>query len=151
MQVRRLLPGDEETVLAAAHLFDEPPDRQATAALLASSTDHLLMAFVGEQAAGFALAHELRRLDGPPELFLYEIATDPAFQRQGAARALIEALKQTARQLPAKNIFVLTHALNRPAMALYAATGGSSAGDDATGIVMFDYELQEEEESGQGT
>ncbi len=140
-EVRRMATGDEEAVLAAALLFDHPLNPAAVRALLASPTDHLLLAFLGGEAAGFVLAHELPRLDGPPELFLYELATDPAHQRRGVARALINELKAIGRQLGARSLFVLTHAANRPAMACYAATGGSSAGEEANGIVMFDYDL----------
>lgn len=140
--VRRMTTGDEPTVLAAAHLFDAPPVSGAVQAMLASETDHLLIALSGGRPVGFALAHELRRLDGTrPELFLYEIATDEAHRRQGVARRLIAGLRDLGRQRQARLMFVLTHAHNQAAMGLYAATGGSDAGEDATGIVMFDYEL----------
>jgi GNAT superfamily N-acetyltransferase len=137
--VRRLTTGDEAAVLAAAHLFDDPPVWEAVADLLASPSDHLLMAFVDGQPAGFALAHELRRTDGlPRELFLYEIGTDEAFQRRGVARALIEALKTLGRTRTAHLMFVLTHDSTPAAVALYAATGGVREGED---VVLFDYRL----------
>lgn len=139
--IRRLAPGDEALVLAAAHLLDDPPDEAAVRAFLASPTDHLLLAFHDGRPVGFALAHELRRLDGPPELFLYEIATDEAHRRQGVARELIGALRGLGRERGAKGMFVLTHEHNYAAMSLYQATGGHSHGEDARGIVMFDYPL----------
>ncbi|UQN09955.1 GNAT family N-acetyltransferase [Deinococcus sp. QL22] len=138
--VRRLTTGNEAAVLAAAHLFDDPPVPEAVADLLASSSDHLLMAFVDGQPAGFALAHELRRTDGlPRELFLYEIGTDEAFRRQGVARALIEALKTLGRARNAHLMFVLTHDSTPAATALYTATGGVREGED---VVLFDYQLE---------
>lgn len=140
LTVRRLTTGDEAAVLAAAHLFDDPPVPEAVADLLASSSDHLLMAFVDSQPAGFALAHELRRTDGlSRELFLYEIGTDEAFQRRGVARALIEALKTLGRARNAHLMFVLTHDSTPAATALYAATGGVREGED---VVLFDYPLE---------
>ncbi|MFB9994662.1 GNAT family N-acetyltransferase [Deinococcus oregonensis] len=137
--VRRMTTGDEATVLAAAHLFDDPPVPGAVADLLASPSDHLLIAFLDGQPAGFALAHELRRTDGlSRELFLYEIGTDEAFQRRGVARALIETLKTLGRTRNIRLMFVLTHDSTPAATALYAATGGVREGED---VVLFDYQL----------
>lgn len=139
LTVRRLTTGDEATVLSAAHLFDDPPVLDAVDDLLASPSDHLLMAFIDGQPAGFALAHELRRTDGlSRELFLYEIGTDEAFQRRGVAGSLIEALKTLGRDRDAHLMFVLTHDSTPAAVALYAATGGVREGED---VVLFDYKL----------
>ncbi|THF71715.1 GNAT family N-acetyltransferase [Deinococcus sp. Arct2-2] len=139
LTVRRLGVGDEATVLAAAHLFDDPPVLQAVADLLASPSDHLLLAFIDGQPAGFALAHELRRTDGlSRELFLYEIGTDEAFRRRGVARSLIDALTTLGRARNAHLMFVLTHDSTPAAVALYAATGGTREGED---VVLFDYKL----------
>lgn len=139
LTVRRLTTGDEATALAAAHLFDDPPVPEALADLLASASDHLLMAFMDGRPAGFALAHELRRTDGlSRELFLYEIGTDEAFQRRGVARALIEALKTLGRTRGSRLMFVLTHSSTPGAAALYTATGGVREGED---VLLFDYAL----------
>lgn len=124
VRVERASAGDVERVLDAADLFDRAPDQEAVARFLAREDLHLLMAYLDDEAAGFALAHELPRLDGPrPKLLLYEIATAPRFRRRGVGRKLIEAMKEVGRSRGARSMFVVTEQSNTAAMALYAATG----------------------------
>ena len=74
---------------------------------------------------GFAVAHEVPRLDGAgPKLLLYEIGTAPGVRRRGIGRALIEALKDLGRSRGAVSIFAITEEENSAAMALYSMTGG---------------------------
>lgn len=137
IETRRLGAGDEAEVFQTGHLFDglEP---SAIAEFLNSPSDHLLLAYLDGEAVGSLIAHELLRLDGPPEMLLYEIGTDERFQRRGVARALIEALKTLARKRGCRGIFVPTNASNFPAMALYESTGGKREAQDD---VIFVYDL----------
>jgi len=124
LRVDRIPPGAENRVLEAAGLFDRPPQRQAVRDFLGREGHHLLIAYLEGEAAGFALAHELPRLDGPGiKLLLYEIGTAPRFRRRGVARALVEALRDLARGREAISMFAITEEGNRAAMALYASTG----------------------------
>lgn len=124
IRVERIAAGGVREVLKAADLFDRPPDRGAVAAFLESPDDHLFLGWVHGEPAGFALVHELPRLDGPaPKLFLYEIGTAPRFRRHGMGRALVEAVKELGRIRGARSVFAVTGEGNRPAMAFYAATG----------------------------
>jgi ribosomal protein S18 acetylase RimI-like enzyme len=129
---------DAERVREASSLFGAPTDDEAVRAHLASPTDHLFIAYLGSSPAGYARAHELRRLDGlRPKLMLYEIGTAPQFRRRGVGRALIEAAKALGRSRSASLMFAITGSRNTAAMRLYASTGGRRlALDDA--ILSYD-------------
>ncbi len=139
IQVRRLTTGDEQDVRNAYAAFDWPLDESAMAAFMASSTDHLLVAYINGQPSGIAIVHELRRLDGlTPKLYLHTIDTLPAFQRQGVASAVMQEVKRIGREIDARGLFLMTNQSNTAAMALYCSTGGRRhAADEA----LFEYEL----------
>jgi ribosomal protein S18 acetylase RimI-like enzyme len=137
--IRRMQNGDEAEVMAAPEIFDDPPNPEAVSALLSEERDHLLFAYVDGQAAGMARAVELMRPDTlRRQMFLYEIGTEPAFQRQGVARALIEDLLQMSHERDCLEMFVLTGESNEAAMRLYEMTGGVRENDDD---VMFVWTL----------
>jgi aminoglycoside 6'-N-acetyltransferase I len=137
MEIRRLGPDDTALLLTAAPLLDRSPDREAARAFLADPRNYFLLATVDGHPAGFIRAHALAQFDTPrPQFFLYEIGVDPAFQRRGIARALIETLHDHARALGAEEDFVLTNPSNGPAMALYRATGGVQDEEEA---IVFTY------------
>lgn len=124
IRVERIPSGGVERVLEAADLFDRPPDRTSAREYLERDGHHLLIAYLDGEAAGFALAHELPRLDGAgPKLLLYEIGTAPELRRRGVGRSLIEAMKDLGRSLGASGLFAITEEENRAAMALYEGTG----------------------------
>lgn len=132
MRVEWMRPGNEQRVLAAADLFDHPPDEQATRAYLADDRNYLLLAYADDGiAAGFVRGTALGRLEGPErQMLLYEIGVDPAYQRQGIATALIRALEQICRDGGFGEMFVFTNRSNTAAMRLYASTGGQTEADD---------------------
>lgn len=114
-----------DRVLSASALFDRPLDRDAVTSLLGRDDHHLLLARLGSEAVGFALAHELPRLDGAsPKLLLYEIGVDPGFRRRGVGRSLVEAVKEVGRRCGARSLFVITEGENEAAVALYRSAGG---------------------------
>lgn len=139
IEVRRLGVGDQAEVLRAGKLF-EGLEAAALRSFLASPSDHLLLGYCDGEPAGALIAHQLPRLDGPPNMILYSVDTDESLRRRGpgVARMLIEALKTLAGARGCFEIFVLTNASNLPAMALYAATGGRREGHDD---VMWVYDL----------
>ena len=126
--VRRLEPGDHAIVMNAPGLFDPAPDPEALRALLASPTDHLVLATVDDAPAGYARAHELRRVAAPdPNFLVTEIRVDPALRRQGVGHALILALKDLARARGARSMIVVTDLAHPAPEGLYASTGGVQA------------------------
>ena len=132
MRVERVRQGDEQRVIDAGHLFDRPPDEQATRAYLADERNYLLLAYLDDGAAvGFVRGTALRRLDGPErQMFLYEIDVAPEHQRQGVGTALIRALEQICRDERFAEMFVFTNRSNTAAMGLYASTGAHTESDD---------------------
>lgn len=126
--VRRLESGDASIVSTAGTLFETPPDPEAVRSLLASPSDHLLFAFVDDAPAGYARAHELRRVASPDPTFLVtEIRVEPTLRRQGVGHALILALKDLARARGAKTMIVVTDLSHPAPEGLYASTGGVQA------------------------
>jgi ribosomal protein S18 acetylase RimI-like enzyme len=131
IRVNWIRPGGEQRVLDAAHLFDTPPDEQATREYLAHDRNYLLLAYLDDEAAGFVRGTELRRLDGPArQMFLYEIGVAPEYQRRGVGAALIRALEQICRDRGFAEMFVFTNRSNVAAMRLYESTGGRVEADD---------------------
>jgi ribosomal protein S18 acetylase RimI-like enzyme len=132
MRVERIGPGDERRILDAAYLFDHPLDEQATREYLAHDRNYVLLACSDDgTAAGFVRGTELRRLDGPArQMFLYEIAVAPEYQRRGVGTALIRALEGICRAEGFAEMFVFTNRSNTAAMRLYLATGAHTEADD---------------------
>jgi len=124
MRVRRLVLGDELAVLRAGHLFEETPDLAAVRAYLANERNLLLFAFEGSIALGYLRGTELQQLKSRrKQMFLYEVAVDEAYRRQGVGTALIQALLQDCRERGFEEAFVLTDPSNRAAVELYRSTG----------------------------
>jgi len=123
MEIRSLGPGDEGCVAAASQLFDAPAEETATSVFLGSDTHHLLLAYEGDRPVGFVSGVETTHPDKGTEMFLYELSVDPAFRRQGIARALVEELRETARRRGCYGMWVLTDEDNAAARATYEGTG----------------------------
>jgi ribosomal-protein-alanine N-acetyltransferase len=68
--------------------------------------------------AGFVVFH--RVMD---EAELRNIAVNPAHQRKGIARALLEAGIRTLQESGARRLFLEVRASNQPALAFYASAG----------------------------
>jgi ribosomal protein S18 acetylase RimI-like enzyme len=123
IEIRRLVPGDEEVVRALAE--DEPQ-----IALLADERTIFFAAFDGEQPVGFAFGYALPRRHGlATTLFVYEVGVDERYRRRGVARRLMEALLAGH-----EDAFVLTEPDNEAANALYASLGGTR-----TDAVMWEW------------
>jgi len=126
-RIHRMGPGDGPLVLGARHLFDHPPDPAATARFLAAPGHHLFLAFVEDVAAGFVSGVEMTHPDKGTEMFLYELAVDPAFRRRGYGRALVQALAATARDRGCYGMWVLTDDDDAAALRTYQSAGGRPA------------------------
>lgn len=87
------------------------------------------------------IAYRLQRFDAlRAGVLLYGIGVEPAYQRRGIGRALIEACKDWARSVGAHEVWVLTERSNPAAVALYQSTGGV---EESPGTLMFVYNLLE--------
>jgi ribosomal protein S18 acetylase RimI-like enzyme len=123
MEIRVLRPGDDRLVAAASHLFDGPARPEATARFLAEDGHHLLVAYEAERAVGFVSGVEVTHPDKGTEMFLYELAVDGPFRRQGIGRSLVERLAALARDAGCYGMWVVTDHDNEPARATYDGTG----------------------------
>ncbi|WP_456386726.1 GNAT family N-acetyltransferase [Profundibacter sp.] len=79
--------------------------------------------FLQTTDAGFALGREIAG-----EVELLTLAVDPARQRQGIGRRLLDAFETDARNRGAKDAFLEVARNNTAARALYGAAGYSESG-----------------------
>jgi ribosomal protein S18 acetylase RimI-like enzyme len=125
MRIVRLVPGDENVVLAGTDLFDAAPTPASAATFLASDGHHLLMAVNDEDPIGFVSGVETSHPDKGTEMFLYELSVDPAERRRGVGKALVEALHDLARERGCYGMWVGTEPDNAAALATYLAAGAA--------------------------
>jgi aminoglycoside 3-N-acetyltransferase I len=124
IEVRRLGPGDEDAVLAAGHLFDEPPKLAATRRFLAEPTHHLLIAYDGGgRPVGFVSGVETTHPDKGTEMFLYELGVDEPSRLQGVGRRLVETLAELARERGCYGMWTGTETDNVAARKTYERAG----------------------------
>ncbi len=124
IELRRLDPGDEATVLAAGHLFDETPRPDVTRRFLAESTHHMVLATGGDgRAVGFVSGVETTHPDKGTEMFLYELSVDEGARRRGIGRRLVEELAALARERGCYGMWTGTEADNVAARRTYERAG----------------------------
>lgn len=133
VEIRRLGPDDAPVVLAAGHLFDEPPTEAWTRDVLARAGHHLLLALDGGTPVGFATCIEMAHPDKGVELFVYELGVDEAARRRGIGRRLVEAALALARELGCYGAWTITEDDNEAALATYRSTGAEA---DATSVTQ---------------
>lgn len=140
--VRRLGPNEREvarrTFALMAQVFgeerasvsDEYLDR-----LLARPDFWVLSATVDERVVGGLTAHTLTMtaFEGA-EVFLYDIAVDPDYQRRGFGRRLVEMLRREAGKLGIDTVFVSADDEDRHALDFYRALGGTP-----TRVTVFEF------------
>ena len=134
LRIARLGPRDEETVIAAAELFDASPTDAWTERFLASERHHLLFAVGGDdEPVGFVTGVELTHPDKGTEMFLYELAVHEEHRNRGVGRALVRALADIARDRGCYGMWVLTDDENAAALAAYRAAG---AGEPEPSVML---------------
>ncbi|MGH6956480.1 MAG: GNAT family N-acetyltransferase [Caulobacteraceae bacterium] len=123
MRARILKPGDEALLVAAGAMIDEEMTPERARTLLADPSFVATVALEDGAPAGLIYGHVLPQLTRTA-LLLYSVDTAEAHRRKGAARAMIEALRELSLGRGYYEMWVLTSAANEPAMRLYAACGG---------------------------
>lgn len=126
VEIRRLGPGDEALVLAAAELFDDPPTLAWTTEFLARQGHHLLVAVEGDDALGFVSCVEMCHPDKGTEVFLYELGVDERARRRGIGRQLVDAGVALARELGCYGAWTITEDDNEAALATYRSAGAEA-------------------------
>ncbi len=100
------------------------PDDAYLRDLLSDANFIAVAATLEERVVGGLAAYVLRKFErARSEIYIYDLAVDDAHRRQGIATALIEALKQVARERGAYVIFVQADHGDDPAIALYTKLG----------------------------
>ncbi|MEO5759118.1 MAG: GNAT family N-acetyltransferase [Mesorhizobium sp.] len=80
-----------------------------------------------------------RHPDKASELYIDEVGVSPAFQRQGIARQMLDAIFTIGREHGCEEAWVGTEPDNLPARALYESR--KEPGGPAESFVMYAYEL----------
>lgn len=148
---RRLQPGDIAPLRALLNVFrvafgepdserrHEPDDAyintllgDATCVVLVACNDH-------DEVVGGLVAYELRKFEqARSELYLYDLAVDENYRRQGIATELIERLGWIGAAAGAYVIFVQADTVDAPAVALYTKLCASVEAD----VVHFDIAIR---------
>jgi ribosomal protein S18 acetylase RimI-like enzyme len=137
LEIRALGPGDDDAVASASHLFDGPADGAATARFLGDEHHHLLVAYQDATPVGFVSGVEVTHPDKGTEMFLYELAVDEPWRRQGIGRALVERLGELARERGCYGMWVITDDDNRADRSTYGGTGASAEPDQVVYVWTF--------------
>jgi ribosomal protein S18 acetylase RimI-like enzyme len=125
VKIVRLSESDDDVVVSMSHLFDRPAVVEHTQRFLHDDRHHLLIAREGDAVVGFVSGVEMTHPDKGTEMFLYELAVDEPWQRQGVGASLVAALGDLARARGCYGMWVLTDEDNVAALATYTSAGGS--------------------------
>ncbi len=117
-------PGDEQQVIDAGRVFDDPPLPDAVTKFLADPNHHLLIAYSHGVPVGFVSGVEVTHPDKGTELFLYELAVEPGHRHHGIGTTLVEKLSELAREKGCYGMWVLADDDNAAAAATYRKAGG---------------------------
>lgn len=103
---------------------DAAPDDAYLARLLASDTFIAIAARQGDRTVGGLAAYVLPKFErARSEIYIYDLAVDERFRRQGIATAMITGLRRIAATRGAWVIFVQADYGDDPAIALYTKLG----------------------------
>ena len=107
---------------------------------LLGNTQFLVMAALAEQeVVGGLTAYELPMYYADrSEVFVYDMAIKPEYQRMGIGKELIRSLKAECSRKGVREFFVLAHEEDEHAIEFYRSTGGKSER-----VVNFLYETSE--------
>lgn len=92
--------------------------------MLGNTSCVILGAVVEGRIVGGLVAFEMTPLHGTKELYIYDIAVHPEFQKQGVGRKLMEAIQEEARTRGVGTVFVEAESEDDGAVAFYRALGG---------------------------
>lgn len=108
----------------AEHYTATPPSDAYAEKLLAKEHVIPLVVLREGELIGGLVAYELDKLEQQrSEIYIYDLAVDDAFRRQGVATALIRHLGEIAASRGAWTIYVQADYGDEPAIALYTKLG----------------------------
>jgi aminoglycoside 3-N-acetyltransferase I len=132
---RRLVPGDTELAIGAfammASVFEEggsPLSGGYVDRLLARADFWAFVAVAGDEIVGGLTAHTLPMTRAEQsEIFIYDVAVRPDYQRQGVGRDLMAAVRDAAHSGGVDDVFVAADEDDAHALDFYRSLGGSPA------------------------
>ena len=140
VEIRRLLTGDDALVMQVAEdVFDKSVQADRLAAYLASPGHFMIVALADGVVVGQCAAVIHRHPDKVSELYIDEIGVSPAFQRQGIARKMLDAMFAIGREHGCEEAWVGTEPDNVAARALYESR--KELHGPAEEFVMYVYEI----------
>lgn len=134
-EVRILVPGDAALLRQMLSVFGvafndmdaytaKQPDNAYLEKLLGSDSFVAVAASVGERVVGGIAGYVMRKFEQVrSELYIYDLAVDEAFRRQGIATAMIEKLQEHADAHGIYALFVQADLSDDAAIALYTKLG----------------------------
>jgi aminoglycoside 3-N-acetyltransferase I len=146
VSISRLNTADIPAYVSILHIFEEvfemeefsvPAD--AYIRKLLSNKDFIILAARDEngKVVGGLTAYVLPSYyEDAAEVYLYDLGVDPAAQRQGIGRQLLDGLKDLCRREGIAEFFVQAVEGDTEAMRFYNATGGKPLR-----VIHYDYEL----------
>ncbi|MGX9573637.1 GNAT family N-acetyltransferase [Mesorhizobium sp. f-mel] len=140
VEIVRLNQGDDALVMRVAEdVFDEPVRPDRLAAYLREPGHFMIVAVADGVVIGQCAAVIHRHPDKVSELYVDEVGVSPAFQRQGIATKMLDAMFELGREFGCEEAWVGTEPDNIAARAVYEARKEPHGA--AEEFVMYVFEL----------
>jgi aminoglycoside 3-N-acetyltransferase I len=143
IQIKRLTKEDVLIFQKLIKLFNEVFEMRNTVSV---NEDYLKELLKKNEFIAFTIIHENEIIGGltayellmyyseASEVFIYDIAVKPGFQRKGLGKKLLSALKEYCNQNGKKEIFVAANEEDKHALEFYRSTRGK-----AERVIHFSY------------
>lgn len=122
-------------IRAGTDLFDHPVKPDRAKEFFEDPRHHLVVAFDGGQAVGFASAMHYIHPDKDPQMFVNEVSVINAYQNQGVGRSLVKFIVDYSKVLGCVEAWIATEVSNQAAIKAYLAAGAKMEGEHAVVMV----------------
>ncbi len=125
------LPLLRELLICFGRAFDEldtytarPPSDDYLIRLLAKPDFYTVVALADNKVVAGLAAYQLEKFEQQrSEIYIYDLAVDEGYRRQGIATELIVFLKELGKSVGVYEVFVQADYVDEPAVALYTSLG----------------------------
>lgn len=134
IEIKHLTEEDLSKFTSLSHLFNTVFEEESKIAseanllkLLNNNSFIALVALAENEVVGGLTAYELPMYySNGSEIFLYDLAVNPKYQRMGVGKALLQRLKEYCVGHGIREFFVMAHKEDEHAIEFYHATGGKA-------------------------